>query len=69
MSDLKSEEPHMLQCVLTGWGQVGEGEAVGGDMFGNPWLLRQAALPLVGDQECADIYLEGAHFTTQVRTK
>ena len=31
----------MLQCVLTGWGQVGEGEAVGGDMFGNPWLLRQ----------------------------
>ena len=54
---------------MTGWGQVGEGEAVGGDMFGNPWLLRQAALPLVGDQECADIYLEGAHFTTQVRTK
>ena len=31
----------MLQCVLTGWGQVSEDEGVGGDMFGNPWLLRQ----------------------------
>ena len=34
-------------------------------MFGQPWRLRQASLPLVADGECSAIYQEGADFTIQ----
>ena len=52
-------------CVLTGWGMMGEGENVPGDIYGQPWTLRQVTLPLLGDEECSDIYQEGANFEIQ----
>ena len=55
-----------MSCALTGWGKVGDNEAVAGDNLNQPWKLRQTAVPLVSDQDCRDIYLEGAGFTIQV---
>ena len=63
--DSSSFGPGMV-CALTGWGKVGDSEAVAGDNFNQPWKLRQTAVPLVSDQDCRDIYLEGAGFTIQV---
>ena len=54
-----------MECVLTGWGKIGEDESEPGDSFGQPWRLRQTTLPLVSDDQCHDIYLEGAGFTIQ----
>lgn len=51
--------------MLTGWGKIGEDESEPGDSFGQPWRLRQTTLPLVSDDQCHDIYLEGAGFTIQ----
>ena len=34
-------------------------------MYGQPYKLRQAVLPLVDDTSCEEIYLEGAGFTIQ----
>ena len=61
----QSSFPAGAECVLTGWGMMGEGESEPGDAFGQPWRLRQATLPLVEERECEEIYLEGAGFTIQ----
>ena len=60
-----SSYPPGMKCVLTGWGKIGDSESVSGDAFGQPWRLRQTALPLVTDTDCESIYLEGAGFTIQ----
>ena len=52
-------------CILSGWGKVGHDESVSGNMDGLPWKLRQATLPLLEDDECSRIYLEGAGFHIQ----
>ena len=61
----ESGYPAGADCVLTGWGRMGEGEDAAGDMYGQPWRLRQVTLPLVSDEECAEIYLEGANYPIQ----
>ena len=60
-----SSFPAGFDCVLTGWGMMGEGESEPGDGFGQPWRMRQATLPLVVDAQCQQIYLEGAGFSIQ----
>ena len=60
-----SSFPEGASCILTGWGKYGPGEHISGDLYGQPWRLRQVTLPLVGDEECSMIYQEGAGFTTQ----
>ena len=47
-----------------GWGTT-PGESYPSDMYGQPYKLRQAVLPLVDDTSCEEIYLEGAGFTIQ----
>ena len=54
-----------MDCYLSGWGRVGSNEHVPTDMYGQPTKLRQALLPLVDDQTCKDIYIEGANFEIQ----
>lgn len=54
-----------MKCILTGWGKHGVDESMPGDLYGQPWKLRQAVLPLVADEECRIIYLEGADFSIQ----
>ena len=54
-----------MKYILTGWGKHGVDESMPGDLYGQPWKLRQAVLPLVADEECRIIYLEGADFSIQ----
>jgi len=61
----ESSFPAGMSCVLTGWGKHGPEESIPGDMYGQPWKLRQTNLPLLDDDTCADVYLEGAGFVTQ----
>jgi hypothetical protein len=60
-----SSFPAGASCLLSGWGRLGPGDSAETDMFGQPWRLRRALLPLVGDLECKEIYQEGAGFTIQ----
>ena len=60
-----SSFPAGASCVLTGWGKYGPGEHIPGDLYGQPWKLRQVTLPLLGDEECSTIYQEGAGFTIE----
>ena len=60
-----SSFPAGQTCLLSGWGRAGPGEDLPGDLYGQPWRLRQAALPLLADSECRQIYEEGAGFTIQ----
>ncbi len=53
------------ECYLSGWGRAGNGEGIPVDIYGQPYKLRQAELPLVDDETCANIYLEGANFDIQ----
>ena len=54
-----------MKCILSGWGMHDVDESMARDMYGQPWKLRQATLPLLEDAECARIYLDGAGFTIQ----
>ena len=54
-----------MDCYLSGWGKIGDGESMPVDIYGQPYKLRQALLPLVSDQSCQTIYLEGANFEIQ----
>lgn len=54
-----------MECYLSGWGKVGPGENLPVDQYGQPYKLRHAMLPLVDDQSCQDIYMEGANFEIQ----
>ena len=45
-----------MKCVLSGWGRHGTDEHIPGDLYGQPWTLRQATLPLMSDEECRAIY-------------
>ena len=60
-----SSFPAGMSCILTGWGKVGPNENLPGDLYGQPWTLRQTNLPLLDDETCSDIYLEGADFNIQ----
>ena len=60
-----SSFPGGASCILTGWGKYGREEDIPGDLDGQPWKLRQATLPLMGDEECFIIYEEGAAFTIE----
>jgi len=57
--------PFGAECILSGWGKYGPGENIPSDMYGQPWRLRQATLPLLSDAECSEIYEEGADFSIQ----
>ena len=54
-----------MECYLSGWGRVGHGENMPQDIYGQPYKLRQAMLPLVDDKSCQEIYMEGANFEIQ----
>jgi len=60
-----SSFPEGASCILSGWGKQAPGEGIPADDFGQPWRLRRGELPLISDEECAQIYLEGAGFTIQ----
>ena len=45
-----------MKCILSGWGKHGKDEHMPGDLYGQPWTLRQATLPLMSDEECRVIY-------------
>ena len=45
-----------MKCILSGWGRHGTDEHIPGDLYGQPWTLRQATLPLMSDEECRAIY-------------
>ena len=60
-----SSFPAGQTCLLSGWGRAGPDEDLAGDLYGQPWTLRQAALPLLTDSQCRQIYQEGAGFTVQ----
>ena len=45
-----------MRCILSGWGKHGKDEHMPGDLYGQPWTLRQATLPLMSDEECRVIY-------------
>ena len=49
-----------MNCLLSGWGKHGPSENIPSDIYGQPYKLRQAKLPLVDDESCEQIYLEGA---------
>ena len=51
---------------LSGWGST-PGESHPSDIYGQPYKLRQASLPLVEDSTCRQIYQEGADFEIQVK--
>jgi len=59
-----SSFPAGMECVLTGWGTT-PGEHHPSDIYGQPYKLRMANLPLVDDASCEKIYLEGADFEIQ----
>lgn len=59
-----SSFPAGMECILSGWGST-PGESHPSDLYGQPYKLRQAALPLVDDSTCRQIYLEGADFEIQ----
>lgn len=54
-----------MECYLSGWGRVGHGENIPIDIYGQPYKLRHAMLPLVDDTSCQNIYMEGANFEIQ----
>ena len=54
-----------MECYLSGWGRAGPNEHIPSDIYGQPVKLRQALLPLMKDEQCKKIYLEGANFEIQ----
>ena len=57
--------PAGMSCLLSGWGRTGHDENLPGDLYGQPWRLRQASLLLLSEDQCQEIYQEGAGFTIQ----
>ena len=53
-----------FNLFFPGWGTT-PGESYPSDVYGQPYKLRQAILPLVDDKSCQEIYLEGAGFQIQ----